>query len=89
MGGVHTPHWPSSSLHSNVAPSSSAENPNEASVSRVRFGGPAPIVVSGAMVSAPGAANVMTSCGWFSPFSRLLNCCSASAFSAASRTRKP
>ena len=49
--------------------------------------GPESIVVCGAVKS--GAPKVSTSCGWLLPASRLSNCCSASAFSAASRIRKP
>ena len=63
------------------------ENANVALAVRGRPVGPESIVVCGA--SKSGSPNVSTSCGGLLPVSRLLNCCSASPFSAASRIRKP
>ena len=73
-----------------VEPGSVAEKPKLAPVLVVEGGGLAVMEVLGGVVSGGGAAtNRTTSCGGLLPFSRLWNCCSASWFSAASRTRKP
>jgi hypothetical protein len=55
-------------------------------------GGVVGVAVGGGAVGGgvdPAGAKPSTSWGVLSPFSRLWNCCSASAFSTASRIRKP
>ena len=76
-----------SSEHSNVEPGSLEDSVNVALRDVVVVAGPPAIDVSGA--SKSGAPNVSSSCGRLAEFSRLWSCCSASAFSAASRTRNP
>src|SRR5918999_1714831 len=80
-------HAPPSREHWNDEPASLDENVNDGLRSVVDPLGPVSRVVSGA--SKSGAPNVSTSCGRSLPCSRLLNCCSASWFSFASRIRNP
>ncbi len=50
-GDTQSPNWSSSRAHSKTAPNSSAEKVNSADVNVVEAGGPATMVVSGAVVS--------------------------------------
>src|SRR5918999_2217084 len=87
LGEAQAPNAPPSSEHSKLEPVSLEENVNAALGSVVEPCGPASSVVSGAVKS--GEPKVSTSCGRLLPCSRLLNACSASWFSLASRIRKP